>query len=217
MKRMNFLNLPNFSSRTRPCCLLGLWQKLVPIAEKCFGWVECGQCVRQTTLPPCVSRLPRECEILNISQPYRPPWLVTGIALPFFTCPKILSDDLNISHFIQHSASDQRAIAWALSVTWPIVIINMRRFSTSSWQEKKYDVLCRILNWSNIRLPGNRHNRQERRQDRSVGKAMLQLFVVSSGIIEMQFISEGATLNNRRYKKFLLRPHNLICHKRPEL
>jgi hypothetical protein len=32
-----------------------------------------------------VSRLSRQCGILNISQPSRPPWPVTGIALFFFT------------------------------------------------------------------------------------------------------------------------------------
>jgi hypothetical protein len=36
-----------------------------------------------TTLPLSQSRLSRQCWILNISQPYRPPLLVMGIALLF--------------------------------------------------------------------------------------------------------------------------------------
>jgi hypothetical protein len=45
--------------------------------------VKCGGCVGLTTLPQSVIRLSRQCGALNISQLYRPPRPVTGIA--FFT------------------------------------------------------------------------------------------------------------------------------------
>jgi hypothetical protein len=39
------------------------------------------------TLPPSVSRLCRQCGILNMLQPYRPPRSVTGLTLLYFTKP----------------------------------------------------------------------------------------------------------------------------------
>jgi hypothetical protein len=44
------------------------------------GEQRAGWGVRLTTLLPSVSRLSRQCGILNISQPYRPPLPVTGMA-----------------------------------------------------------------------------------------------------------------------------------------
>jgi hypothetical protein len=80
-----FFNLPNPSSRTRPRSLLCNKLSTRNRKKRCFWGVEHGRCVRLTHSAPSVSRLSRQSGLLNISQPCRPPRLVTGITLLYFT------------------------------------------------------------------------------------------------------------------------------------
>jgi hypothetical protein len=81
-------------------------QKWIPEAEKsCFWGAERGRCVELTALPPSLSRLSRQCLILNIYQTYRHPRPVTGISSLFL----LLHPNILLSHM--HT----------LSITTPII------------------------------------------------------------------------------------------------
>jgi hypothetical protein len=82
MRWMIFINLPNPSSRTRPWGLLSLLTKIRTRSRKIVFLG--SRRIRLTTLLSSVIRLPGQCGILNISQPYRPPQPAMGIALVLY-------------------------------------------------------------------------------------------------------------------------------------
>ena len=62
-----------------------------------------------------------------------------------------------------------------------------------------------------------RHDRKEPRQDRSKDKVKVELLSDSNGIVHMEFIPEGATVNKTRYKEIIGRLCDSIRRNRPEL
>jgi hypothetical protein len=108
--------------------------------------VKCGWCLGLTILPPSVSRFCRQCGILNISQPYRPPRPVTGIAFYFFftvlqpcTCSGLLFCWSNFSHVSVCGSLDMFVccIKCTLLETWPSCFFVMN-VKTANYRASHY-------------------------------------------------------------------------------
>jgi hypothetical protein len=81
MRSLNFINLPNVSSRNMA---LGFARLLTNGYQEIFLGLKSGRRVRLAASPPSLSRLSRKYKIFRMSQSYRPPQPVTGIVLLYF-------------------------------------------------------------------------------------------------------------------------------------
>jgi hypothetical protein len=75
-----YFSAHNKSSRTMAA---GFTQPITELSTGRYLGVKRSRRVRLTALPPSMNRFYRQCGFLNISQLYRPPRSVTGIALFF--------------------------------------------------------------------------------------------------------------------------------------
>jgi hypothetical protein len=123
-------------------------------------------------------------------------------------CHKILSDNVNMSCVTQHSVSrvlmqNQRDDCMSIygdlidSADKDGMFLSQFITGDETWcflydpQLKRQSAA-----WKSSSLP----RKKKLVQDRSKDKVILDLFFDSSGIVNMEFIPEGATVNKQRYK-----------------
>jgi hypothetical protein len=134
------------------------------------------------------------------------------------TCHKILSDDLNMSRVNQHSVPRvlmQDQCDDHMSICGDMIDIADKDGTFLSgiitgdktWCFLYYPQLKRQLaTWKSPISP----RKKKPLQDRSKGKVMLELFFDSSGIVHMEVITEGVTVNKHSYKEILCHIHSSV-------
>jgi hypothetical protein len=127
------------------------------------------------------------------------------------TCHKILSDDLNMSRVTQHSVprvgmQDQHDDH--MSICGDLIDSADKDGTFLNWIVTGDETWCFLYDqqmkrqsttWKSPSSP----RKKKPQQDRSQGKATLELFFDLSGIVHMEFIPEGETVNKYRYKEIL--------------
>jgi hypothetical protein len=132
-----FFNWPNLSGTTRPSNR-NVYQK----QKICFWGVESGRGVRLTTLPPSVSRLSRQCGIINISQPYRCLRPITGI--DFFIIFRIGRNGMRKKCQIHKDLSKRTYDKDMNLFNWEQWILSFFDFASEREQFYVSLILCRI-------------------------------------------------------------------------
>lgn len=151
--------------------------------------------------------------------------IAAAVGVSHGTCHKILTEDLNMSRVTQHRVpriltQDQRDDRMTIcgdlisSADQDRTFLNRIITGDETWCFLYDPQLKRqSATWKSPVSP----KRKIPRQDRSKGKVMLELFFDSLGIVHMEFIPQGATVNKTRYKEILRRLRDSIRRKRPEL
>jgi hypothetical protein len=81
--------------------------------RRSFLGVKCGLRIRLTTKPPSISRLVRQCGILNLSHPYGPPRPVIVVALLY--CQLVTGQSSSFSYWMDSSGTQEgeaRGLVW---------------------------------------------------------------------------------------------------------
>lgn len=151
--------------------------------------------------------------------------IAESVGISEATCQRILTKDLNMHRVCQHIvprmlSEDQKGIRMEMagdlitavdkdpSLLGRIVTGDEKWCFLYDPQSKRASAT-----WKSPQSP----RKQKFRQDRSKGKVMLEVFFDIQGIVHLEFIPEGRTVNKELYVEILRRLRESIRKKRPKM